>query len=115
MREVDNIDIVKTEVGEPIVTKICNNVVFGSHGDKDSLKDCVSSMSNYIGIVPDYIFLGHYHHPVEEQIANTNVIVNGSFAGNNEYSSNLRLKSPAIQKFLVFNYKGKLCSYDIKL
>ena len=115
LREVDNIDIVKTEVGEPIVTKICNNVVFGSHGDKDSLKDCVSSMSNYVGIVPDYIFLGHYHHPVEEQIANTNVVVNGSFAGNNEYSSNLRLKSPAIQKFLVFNFKGKLCSYDIKL
>lgn len=102
-------------VGEPIVTEICGNKVFASHGDKDSFKDCVAKMSTYVGEIPDYIFLGHYHHVMEEEVNNTYVIVNGSFSGNNEYSTSLRLCSTPMQKVMIFGTKGRICTYDVRL
>lgn len=96
-------------------TYIMDYRVYAVHGDKDRLTNVVSNLSRLIGDVPDFVFMGHYHHIVEEGVGNTEVIANGSFAGNSEYSTNGRLISPPSQRFMIFNKHGRLCTYNINL
>ena len=58
--------------------------------------------------------MGHYHNCKEDNYGETELIINGSFGGSDEYSKNLRLHSKPMQKFMVFSSKyGRECTYNI--
>lgn len=87
----------------------------GVHGDKDKPQTVVEGLTALTGNVPDYVFMGHFHNANEFTVNQSEVLVNGSFSGTDEYAYNIRKNSKPIQKFLVFNEDGRLCTYNINL
>jgi predicted phosphodiesterase len=87
----------------------------GVHGDKDKPQGVIEGLTALTGKVPDYVFMGHFHNANEFTVNQSEVLVNGSFSGTDEYAYNIRKNSKLIQKFLVFNEDGRLCTYNINL
>lgn len=87
----------------------------GVHGDKDKPQGVIEGLTALTGKVPDYVFMGHFHNANEFTVNQSEVLVNGSFSGTDEYAYNIRKNSKPIQKFLVFNEDGRLCTYNINL
>ncbi|HBG2116854.1 metallophosphoesterase [Clostridioides difficile] len=98
-----------------IVAKICGNTCFGTHGDKDKMSTAIPKLTSLIKLIPDYIFMAHLHNCKEDSYGESEIIVNGSFSGTDTYAKNLRLSSYAMQKLIIFNDDGRLCTYNIKL
>ncbi|MGI4915737.1 metallophosphoesterase [Clostridioides difficile] len=98
-----------------IVAKICGNTCFGTHGDKDKMSTAIPKLTSLIKLIPDYIFMAHLHNCKEDSYGESEIIVNGSFSGTDTYAKNLRLSSYAMQKLMIFNDDGRLCTYNIKL
>ena len=113
---IENINLVKNEYDdEIIVTDICGHKVFAVHGHRDKITTVVQSLSTMLKIIPDFIFMGHYHHGAESEINGAEVVINGSLCGTDEYALNLRRTAKAMQKFMIFNEEGRVCTYDIKV
>lgn len=98
-----------------IVTKICGNTCFGVHGDKDKISTAIPKLTSLIRTIPDYVFMAHLHNCKEDTYGESEICVNGSFSGTDTYAKNLRLSSYAMQKFMIFNEEGRVCTYNIKL
>ncbi|WP_101773505.1 metallophosphoesterase family protein [Peptostreptococcus faecalis] len=94
--------------------EIKNKTCFAVHGDKDSSKS-VEGLQAISGIKPDYVFMGHFHNANEYTINQSEIIVNGAFSGVDEYAYNIRKNSPPIQKFIIMNENGRLCTYNFNL
>ena len=116
LRDISNVNMIENEFRRDIIScNILNSKIFATHGDKDKIESSYKNLVRLTGEVPDYIFLGHYHHLVEDSVGRTEIITNGGFAGDTEYTGNLRLTSRPVQRFMVFNDKGRLCTYNITL
>ena len=116
LRDISNVNMIENEFRRDIIScNILNSKIFATHGDKDKIESSYKNLVRLTGEVPDYIFLGHYHHLVEDSVGRTEIIANGGFAGDTEYTGNLRLTSRPAQRFIVFNEKGRLCTYNITL
>ncbi len=98
-----------------IVAKICGNTCLGVHGDKDKISNAIPKLTSLIKVIPDYVFMAHLHNCKEDSYGESEICVNGSFCGTDTYAKNLRLSSYAMQKFMIFNDDGRLCTYNIKL
>jgi hypothetical protein len=60
--------------------------------------------------------MGHIHHHYEKEIGlHTQIIVNSSLIGSDDYAVQKRLISKPAQKFLVFDREGLECEYNIQL
>lgn len=97
-----------------IVTEICGHKVFGVHGDKDRPITSIDSLTNMIKIFPRFIFMGHFHSNFEANRKGIDVIVNGCLSGVDAYAKEKRLYSQPMQKIMVFNEKGRECTYDVE-
>ena len=98
-----------------IIAKICGNTCLGVHGDKDKISTAIPKLTSLIKVIPDYIFMAHLHNCKEDSFGESEICVNGSFCGTDTYAKNLRLSSYAMQKFMIFNENGRLCTYNINL
>ncbi|VIF91816.1 Phage related protein [Clostridioides difficile] len=98
-----------------IVAKICRNTCLAVHGDKDKMSTAIPRLTSLIKVIPDYIFMAHLHNCKEDTYGESEIIVNGSFSGTDTYAKNLRLSSYAMQKFMIFDNDGRVCTYNIKL
>lgn len=98
-----------------IIAKICGNTCLGVHGDKDKISTTIPKLTSLIKVIPDYIFMAHLHNCKEDSFGESEICVNGSFCGTDTYAKNLRLSSYAMQKFMIFNENGRLCTYNINL
>lgn len=95
---------------------IFDETIFAVHGHRDRPSDVVQNLSLLTKLIPDYIFMGHYHHSEEKEINGTELIVNSSLCGVDSYAKDIRKASPPAQKFIVFDrYEGRLCTYNIRL
>lgn len=113
---LDNIELIDNEIDEEIImTEICGNKIFAVHGHKDKINTVVPNLSMLLKTFPDYIFMGHYHSNAESEIHGAEVIVNSSLCGTDDYAVSLRRSSHPAQKFIVFDKKGRVCTYDIRL
>jgi len=113
---IDNIKLIHNEYDDEIVvTDICGYKVFAVHGHRDKMSSVVQNLSTMLKIIPDFVFMGHFHHGAESEINGAEVVVNGSLCGTDEYALNLRRTAKAMQKFMVFNEEGRLCTYDINV
>lgn len=97
-----------------IVAKVFDYYIFGVHGDKDTPIKSVGNLSNMLKIFPNMIFMGHYHSGFEKNEKGTDIVVNGSLSGVDSYAKEKRLYSQPMQKVVVADKKGKLCTYDVK-
>lgn len=110
---IKNLNIIKN-VGKTFTRVNINGFeCFGVHGDKDKPSTVCEGLEALSGIRPDFVFMGHFHNTNEYTVNQSEVLVNGSLSGVDEYAYNLRKNSPAIQKFIVMNKTGRLCTYNI--
>lgn len=100
---------------EIISTEVAGHVCFAAHGHKDKPTKVAEKLPTFMGKIPEFIFLGHYHSGVELDCNGIEVIVNGSLCGTDSYAVSLRRKSHVIQKLMIINKDGRLCTYNIEL
>lgn len=115
--ECGNVEIVDNSYDEEInVATVCGKNVFAVHGHKDKLNTIVSDLSMMLKIIPDYIFVAHWHHNIEDEVHSCDIVANQSLIGVDSYSKDIRKTSKPAQKFMVFSKGvGRLCTYSISL
>ena len=116
LSSVGNVDFVDNNLDDEIIhANIMGHNIFAVHGHRDKLKSVIQNLSLMYHIFPDYVFMGHYHHNAEDEIQGAEVIVNGSLCGTDDYAVSLRRTAKPSQKLVIFNKKGRLCTYNLRL
>ena len=112
----DGITIHENKLDDEIIqAKICGHYVCAVHGHRDKPARAVRNMVAMTRILPDYVFLGHFHNSAEREIDGAEVIVNGSLCGTDDYAASLRLTGKPAQKLMVFSERGRECTYNLIL
>ena len=113
---IDNIEITNSSIDDTIdVYEVKGQTIFCVHGDLDSPQNAVSKLSAMLKIFPDEIHMGHYHKHFEMDNYDMETVVNGSLKGTDNYAKEKRLSGSPMQKLMIYNEEGKLCTYKIKL
>ena len=113
---IQEIELIDNEVDDEIVmADICGNTIMAVHGHKDKIKNVIPNLSLLLKTFPDYVFMGHYHSHAELETHGAEVIVNSSLCGADDYAISLRRSSHPAQKLIIFNDKGRVCTYEIRL
>lgn len=117
LASIKNINFIDNKYdSEIIVTEILGKKIFAVHGHRDRISSVVENLSLMTREIPDYIFMGHYHHHEENEVQGVEVIINSSFSGVDSYAKEIRKTSNPAQKLLIFDkYEGRLCTYNIRL
>lgn len=111
-----NVTIMDTVLDYEIaVADIMGQTIFAVHGHNDQVSNVVPNLALMTKKFPDCVFLGHYHHSVEDEIHGCDVVVNPSLVGVEEYSKGIRKSSKPAQKLIIFNEQGRECTYSINL
>lgn len=115
IKHLSNVVFIDNFIDSGIVAlNICGCTVVGCHGDKDSLKTGISRMTSMLKTNIDYLCMAHYHNCKEDTEGESELIVNGSFGGTDDYAKNLRLHSKPMQKYMIFSREyGRECTYNI--
>ena len=112
---VDNVTFMDNEYdSEIIVAEILGRTYFGVHGHLERYPSVIQNLTLMIRKFPDAIFGGHIHKNFENEIHGIDLIVNGGFAGTNEYSKDHRLISKSHQKLLWLDENGRKATFYIK-
>lgn len=96
-----------------ITFKVRDQLVFMTHGDKDSLGNIKLHAVNLLGKVPDMIYFGHIHHLNVKDDNGTEIVVNGSIVSTDEYAMGLRCHTKPYQILQVFD--RDVCTYKLEL
>lgn len=108
LEKFDNVEILDNEIdSEIIVADILGHTYFGVHGHLDNLAQVVQNLTLMVRKFPTAIFSAHIHKNFENEIHGVDLIVNGGFAGTDDYAKDRRLTSKAHQKFLILDEKGR--------
>lgn len=111
-----NINIMKNEYdSEIIVADILGNTYFGVHGHLDSRPNMVQNLTLMIKRIPTAVVSGHIHKNFEDEIHGVDLIVNGGFAGVNDYAKDRRLTGKSHQKLLWLDENGRKATFYINL
>lgn len=115
IKSLPNVVFIENHIDSGIaVLDICGCTVVGVHGDKDGMKTAISRMTSMLRTNIDYLCMAHYHNCKEDTEGESELIVNGSFGGTDEYAKNLRLHSKPMQKYMIFSRPyGRECTYNI--
>lgn len=98
---------------EIIRAEILGHVCLGVHGHKDKPQQAAKQLSTFIKEIPEFIFMGHYHSGLEMDDNGTEIIVNSSLCGTDDFAVSLRRNSKAGQKLLILTPEGRECTYNI--
>lgn len=116
LQNINNIFICENTKDSEIATfTIRNNIVYSSHGHKDSVKDVVQNFTMMFGEKPDIVLLGHRHTNGMTTVFDTKVIESGCVSGTDNYAQSIRKCNKPEQTVSVINNDGLLCLYDIQL
>lgn len=117
LSHVKNFEIKVNVIDDEIITtEICGKKIIATHGHRDRISNVVENLSLMTKIIPDFIFMGHYHHHEENEVQGIEVIINSSFSGVDDYAKEIRKTSKPAQKLIIFDDKeGRLCTYNIGL
>lgn len=97
-----SIEFVDGRYSDYLVYDVNDETVVISHGDKDSLSNATTHFTNVLGYKPNHILLGHIHHTNLKDDCNTNIIVNGSLIGADDYAISLRRNTKPSQTLIIF-------------
>lgn len=111
------IEINDNEINENIGTiEIFNRNYAFTHGHHDKIDTITQNLSLMTKKFYDAIFIAHCHHLETTEVHGTYVYMNGTFAGTDEYSNNLRKTSrPSQNLYVISKDEGIECQYTIKL
>ena len=113
---IDNVEITNSSIDDTIdVYEVKGQTIFCVHGDLDSPQNAVSKLSAMLKVFPDEVHMGHYHKHFEMDNYDMETVVNGSLKGTDNYAKEKRLSGSPMQKLMIYNEDGKLCTYKIKL
>ena len=113
---IDNVEITNSSIDDTIdVYEVKGQTIFCVHGDLDNPQNAVSKLSAMLKIFPDEVHMGHYHKHFEVDNYDMETVVNGSLKGCDNYAKEKRLSGSPMQKLIIYNEDGKLCTYKIKL
>lgn len=87
----------------------------GCHGDKINKSKVNEQLRNVTDINPQYVLIGHFHHPAELVNGNCVIYQNGSVIGSDEYSLSKKLVTKPQQKVLIISDDGVNATYNVKL
>ena len=73
------------------------------------------NLSKYLKIFPSEIHMGHFHRHSTLEDNDIELIVNGSFAGTDEFAESIRKSNKPSQTLIIYNKEGQECIYNIKL
>lgn len=111
----NNVKIIKNDYDEIITYKAINEIIFACHGHKDNINNAIDNLSKYIKKFPNEIHIGHLHRHSTIEDNDIELIVNGSFAGTDEYAESIRKSNKPSQTLIIYNCDGQECLYKIKL
>ena len=104
LSNVPNVKIMKNEVDAGIITaNVFTEVVFGVHGDRDSLARAGSVLPAMLRKFPLSIWAGHLHSFGAETFHGIELIKSGSLCGTDEYAKNMRLTGKPCQTVAIYN------------
>lgn len=111
-----NIKFMKNEYdSEIIVADVLGKTYFGVHGHLDNRPSMVQNLTLMIKKFPTAVVSAHIHKNFEDEIHGVDLIVNGGFAGVNDYAKDRRLTGKAHQKLLWLSEKGRRATFYINL
>lgn len=100
LAEFTNIEYFEDEDGLVELDILGDKVIF-AHGDNDRQASAPDKLSQMLGYVPQWVFLGHTHHDYSKSHGSTTVIVNPSLIGGDGYSIAGRFGIGAAQKLVT--------------
>lgn len=117
LKDLENVYIdEKANIDDGIVKfEVKNESIIGVHGDLDRPTSVVDNMIKMLRIIPSEIHMGHLHHHYEKEEYDIEVVMNGSLQGTDYYAKDIRKSGRPMQKLMIYNDEGKLCTYKIKL
>lgn len=116
LENIPNVTMMENEYdSEIIVADILGKTYFGVHGHLErGYGNVIQNLTMMIQKFPTACFLGHIHKNFENEVHSVDLIVNGGFAGTNNYSKDGRLLSKAHQKLLWLDENGRRATFYIK-
>lgn len=116
LESIPNAKILENEYdSEIIVADILGKTYFGVHGHLErGYGNTIQNLTMMIQKFPTAVFAGHIHKNFENEVHSIDLIVNGGFAGTNNYSKDSRLLSKAHQKLLWLDKNGRKATFYIK-
>ena len=100
---------------EVALLKVKNLKVAACHGDKTNRNKVKEQLEMVTDTELDMILYGHIHNNQRYELCNTEVFVNGSLCGSDEYAMGKKLCSPPSQTMIIVDENGVLCDYVIKV
>lgn len=115
LEKFNNIEIIENTLGDDIViTDIMNSKILMVHGNLDKPQFVIDNMVKAFKVFPSEIHMAHYHHHYEKEEYDMEVVINGSLMGTDTYAKSIRKTGRPMQKLMIYNEDGKLCTYKIK-
>lgn len=106
-----DIKIITSRNDDFLTYKISDKTIILAHGDKDNPTNAISNFARLLGIVPDEIHLGHYHHFQVIDESDTEIICNGSLVSTEDYSISLRKSTKPSQVLKIYGKDD--CIYNL--
>lgn len=97
------------------VFNVMGRDIFITHGDKDNINNVKKHAIDLLGKVPTEIHVGHYHHVNITDDCNTEIVVNGSVVGTDEYAMSLRKTTKPHQVLRIYGEDNDVITCKISL
>lgn len=117
LSNVDNVEIMdKCNIDDGIISfRVINTNIIGVHGDLDKPNQIINDMIKMFKFVAEEYHMGHLHHHFEKEEHDIEILINGSLQGTDNYAKDIRKTGRPMQKLMIYDEDGKLCTYKIKL
>lgn len=116
MREYRNVHCIPNDIEESVaIFRVRDHLVYGVHGDKDSVSSVVQSLTMFFKEKPDFVLMGHRHVNGLTTVYDTKVIESGCLSGPDNFCMDKRLRNQAEQMVAVINKDGLDCLYNVVL
>lgn len=117
LSNVDNVEIMdKCNIDDGIISfRVINTNIIGVHGDLDKPNQIINDMIKMFKFVAEEYHMGHLHHHFEKEEHDIEILINGSLQGTDDYAKDIRKTGRPMQKLMIYDEDGKLCTYKIKL
>ena len=115
LSEYENVHIYDHNDEESVARfSVRGNLVYGVHGDKDTMESVVQKLTMFFGAKPDIVMAGHRHTNGFRTVYDSKVIESGCLSGPDNFCMDHRLQNKPEQMVLVVNDTGIECLYDVK-
>lgn len=112
-KAVKNIKIIDSHSEDFIEFNVKGKRCLLEHGDKTSVSSGLNNAVRLLGYVPDCIFIGHTHAYQDYDDCDTQITVNGSLCGSDDYAISLRKNTKPCQILKIFG--EDVCTYKLEL